>query len=322
MNQKLEEIQKLGIVPVVVVEDSKDAAPLAKALCEGGLPCAEVTFRTEAAEDSIRQMTRKFPEMLIGAGTVLSVEQADRAIGAGAKFIVSPGFNPEVVAHCVKRDVLIIPGCSSPSDIECAMTYGLEAVKFFPAEAAGGLGMIKAMAAPYKKIKFMPTGGINASNMNQYLAYDKILACGGSWMVKESLVKAQQFDEIVALVKKAVVTMLGFELQHVGINSENEREAYQIVQAFEKIFGFDKKDGNSSVFAGDVVEVMKTPYLGKNGHLAVGTNSILRATAYLERQNIEIDMDTAKYKDGKFISVYLKEEIGGFAIHLLQKQEV
>lgn len=204
MNQVLEQIQKIGIVPVVVLDDAKDAEPLAKALVEGGLPCAEVTFRTEAAEESIRIMAEKFPEMLVGAGTVLTTEQVDRAVAAGAKFIVSPGLNPRIVKYCVEKGILITPGCTNPSDIEQALENGLEVVKFFPAEPAGGLPMIKAMAAPYTMMKFMPTGGINAKNVRDYLAYDRIIACGGSWMVKGDLVKAGKFDEIAALAKEAV----------------------------------------------------------------------------------------------------------------------
>ena len=185
MNEVLEKIQKIGIVPVVVLNDAKDAEPLAKALCNGGLPCAEVTFRTDAAEESIRIMSEKYPEMLVGAGTVLTTEQVDRAVAAGAKFIVSPGI-------------------CTPSEAEQAIENGLEVVKFFPAEPAGGLKMIKAMAAPYTGLKFMPTGGINATNVKEYLAYDKILACGGSWMVKGSLVEAGEFDKIEAMTKEAV----------------------------------------------------------------------------------------------------------------------
>ena len=191
MNEVLEKIQKIGIVPVVVLNDAKDAEPLAKALCNGGLPCAEVTFRTDAAEESIRIMSEKYPEMLVGAGTVLTTEQVDRAVAAGAKFIVSPGLNPKVVI-------------CTPSEAEQAIENGLEVVKFFPAEPAGGLKMIKAMAAPYTGLKFMPTGGINATNVKEYLAYDKILACGGSWMVKGSLVEAGEFDKIEAMTKEAV----------------------------------------------------------------------------------------------------------------------
>ena len=204
MNEVLKKIQEIGIVPVVVLNDAKDAAPLAKALCDGGLPCAEVTFRTDAAEESIRIMTEQFPQMLVGAGTVLTTEQVDRAVAAGAKFIVSPGLNPRIVKYCVEKGILITPGCSNPSDIEVALENGLEVVKFFPAEPAGGLNMIKAMAAPYVGVKFMPTGGINPTNIRDYLAYDRILACGGSWMVKGSLVDAGEFDKIEELTREAV----------------------------------------------------------------------------------------------------------------------
>ena len=204
MNEVLKKIQEIGIVPVVVLNDAKDAAPLAKALCDGGLPCAEVTFRTDAAEESIRIMTEQFPQMLVGAGTVLTTEQVDRAVAAGAKFIVSPGLNPRIVKYCVEKGILITPGCSNPSDIEVALENGLEVVKFFPAEPAGGLNMIKAMAAPYVGVKFMPTGGINPTNVRDYLAYDRILACGGSWMVKGSRVDAGEFDKIEELTREAV----------------------------------------------------------------------------------------------------------------------
>lgn len=204
MNKILKQIEETGIVPVVVLNDAKDAEPLAQALCDGGLPCAEVTFRTDAAEESIRIMTEKFPDMLIGAGTVLTTEQVDRAVAAGAEFIVSPGLNPKVVKYCVDKGILIIPGCANPSDVEQAIEYGLEAVKFFPAEQAGGLAYIKAIAAPYVSMKFMPTGGINPDNVKAYLAYDRILACGGSWMVKSGFINAGEFDKIKAMVEEAV----------------------------------------------------------------------------------------------------------------------
>ncbi len=204
MNEILEKIGELGIVPVVVLDDAKDAEPLAEALIAGGLPCAEVTFRTTAAEESIRIMSEKFPEMLIGAGTVLTTEQVDRAVSAGAKFIVSPGLNPKIVAYCVDKGIPITPGTSNASDIEAALEFGLDVVKFFPAEPAGGLEMIKALAAPYVGVKFMPTGGINAENVKSYLAYDRILACGGSWMVKGELVKNGEFDKIREMTAEAV----------------------------------------------------------------------------------------------------------------------
>lgn len=204
MNEILEQFGKIGIIPVIVLDDVKDAEPLGKALMEGGLPCAEVTFRTEAAEESIRIMAQKFPDMLVGAGTVLTTEQVDRAVAAGAKFIVSPGINPKIVDYCVKKDILITPGTCNPSNVETALEFGLDAVKFFPAEQAGGLNYIKAIAAPYVGVKFMPTGGIDAENVKEYLKYDRILACGGSWMVKGDLIKAGNFDKIRELTAEAV----------------------------------------------------------------------------------------------------------------------
>lgn len=200
----LEQLGKTGIVPVVVLEDCEQALPLAEALMKGGLPCVEITFRTDAAEESIRRITKAFPDMLVGAGTVLTTEQADRAIGAGAKFIVAPGLNPKVVRHVLSKHIPMCPGTCTPSDIEGALELGLNHVKFFPAEPSGGLKMIKAIASAYVNVRFMPTGGINAENVKDYLAYNKVFACGGSWMVKGDLIKAGRFDEIERLVKEAV----------------------------------------------------------------------------------------------------------------------
>lgn len=203
MNDILMKIGVTGIVPVVVINDENDSVPLANALIAGGLPCAEVTFRTAAAESAIREISKKFPEMFLGAGTVLTTEQVDRAISAGAKFIVSPGFNPKVVEYCIKNNYPICPGIMTPTELEMALSFDLDVVKFFPAENAGGLKMIKAMSAPYTMMKFMPTGGINANNVCDYLACDKILACGGSWMVKGDLISAGRFDEIERLTSEA-----------------------------------------------------------------------------------------------------------------------
>ena len=204
MSAAAERFAELGVVPVVVLEDAKDAAPLAKALVEGGLPCAEVTFRTAAAEESIRIMASEYPDMFVGAGTVLTIDQVDRAVAAGAKFIVSPGFDPEIVDYCLSKDIPVFPGVITPSEVAQAVKRGLKVVKFFPAEQFGGVATIKAMAAPYVGLKFMPTGGVNAKNLENYLSCDKIVACGGSWMVKGDLVKAGKFDEIKYLTEEAV----------------------------------------------------------------------------------------------------------------------
>jgi 2-dehydro-3-deoxyphosphogluconate aldolase/(4S)-4-hydroxy-2-oxoglutarate aldolase len=198
-----EQFEEFGVVPVVVLNDVKDALPLADALCEGGLACAEVTFRTDAAEESIRVMSEKHPEMLVGAGTVLTIDQVNRAVAAGAKFIVSPGFDPEVVDYCIEKEIPVFPGIVTPSELAQAVKRGLKVVKFFPAEQAGGLAMIKAMAAPYTTVRFMPTGGINAKNLRSYLEFNKIICCGGSWMVKGDLIKAGEFDKIRELTKEA-----------------------------------------------------------------------------------------------------------------------
>ena len=196
MNTVLEKIRKMGIVPVVVIENEKDAVPLADALCNGGLACAEVTFRTAAAGEAIRLMKEAHPEMLVGAGTVLTVDQVDRAVQAGAEFIVSPGFDPEIVDYCIKKKIPVLPGCITPSEAAQAVRRGLSVIKFFPAEQAGGLAFIKAMAAPY-------TGGINPENVKKYLEYDRIFACGGSWMVKGKLITEGRFDEIEKLTREA-----------------------------------------------------------------------------------------------------------------------
>lgn len=204
MNAILEQLSSYGVVPVVVLNDVKDAEPLAKAMVEGGLPVAEVTFRTDAAEESIRIMSQKYPEMLVGAGTVLTIDQVDRAVAAGAKFIVSPGFDPEIVDYCLSKGIVVTPGIITPSELAQAVKRGLEVVKFFPAEQFGGLSTIKALAAPYTQVKFMPTGGISAKNIKDYLGFNKIIACGGSWMVKGDLVKAGEFDKIKDMCAEAV----------------------------------------------------------------------------------------------------------------------
>ena len=198
--QKFEEV---GIIPVVVLNDAKDAEPLGKALMQGGLPAAEVTFRTAAAEESIRIMAEKFPDMLVGAGTVLTTDQVDRAVAAGAKFIVAPGLDEEVVKYCLEKDIPVCPGTQTASEMMKAIKLGLTHVKFFPAENAGGLAMIKAIGAALTALRFMPTGGINATNVVDYLKNDKIFCCGGSWMVKGDMIKAGQFDEIEKKVAEA-----------------------------------------------------------------------------------------------------------------------
>lgn len=318
-DELIKKLKSLGIIPVISIDDSRDSIPLAEALIEGGLPCAEITFRTEAAKDSISMITKQMPSLLVGAGTILNIEQVKIAFDAGAKFIVSPGINLKVVKYCTENNIPIIPGIATPTELELAIELGLDTVKFFPAEGNGGLEYLKAISAPYNKMKFIPTGGITEKNLLTYLAFDKVTACGGSWMVKKEMISNKLFDEIKMKTKEAVQLMLGFTIEHIGINSVNENDALTNAQKVSEYFNFTIKNGNSSIFAGTQIEFIKQVYLGKHGHIAVGTNFIDRALAYLERLGIEINSNTIKEKNGKIISVYLKEEIGGFAFHLLQK---
>lgn len=209
MDSVFNRLKEYKLVPVVKIEDAEKALPLAQALREGGLPCMEVTFRTACAAQVIRSITSAFPDMLVGAGTVLTTGQAEEAVEAGAQFIVSPGLNPTVVRWCLEHGVPVLPGCSTPTDIETALDLGLNVVKFFPAESSGGIGKIKALSAPYSQVRFMPTGGINEKNLSAYLANPNVLACGGSWMVKEDLIRSDNFEEITRLCRRAVALIKG-----------------------------------------------------------------------------------------------------------------
>lgn len=202
MTELLTRISEIGVVPVIkLTNPERDALPLAEALCAGGVPAAEVTFRAAGAAKAIRAMSVAYPQMLVGAGTVLTTDQVKEAADAGAKFVVSPGFNPKTVEYCQSVGMPILPGCTTPSEIEIALGYGLEVLKFFPAEQSGGLAKIKAMSAPFFMVKFMPTGGISLKNLGTYLACPAILACGGSYMVTDELIENARWGEITALCK-------------------------------------------------------------------------------------------------------------------------
>ncbi len=320
-NEMMSELYSIGLIPVIKIENPDDAVPLAKALIDGGLPAAEITFRTACAAEAIKNITEAYPEMLVGAGTVLTCEQVDAAIAAGSKFLVSPGLNPKVTAYALSKGITMLPGCSNPSDIEAALELGLSTVKFFPAEAAGGLKMLKAMAAPYGQLTFMPTGGISADNLLDYLKFGKIVACGGSFMVKDELVKEKKWDEITDLTRNAVKTMLGLEFVHMGINNENADECRRGAELFRLMFGLPLRETSKSIFAGEAFEFMNSKGPGKCGHIAIRTNFVGRAMAYFKRQGFEFDESTVTYDDktGKPKFVYFKDEICGFAIHLVQK---
>lgn len=321
MNKQLELISAVGIVPTIEIDDGEKAVPVANALAAGGLPIAEVTFRTAAAKESIRRISEECPEVLVGAGTVLTCQQVDQALGAGSKFIVTPGFNPDVIRYALSKGALVIPGTSTPGEMEQAMGMGLDAVKFFPAEQNGGAAKLKALAGPYKKLRWLPTGGINTAKMNEYLSCDQVLACGGSWMVKPELIQNEEWSGITALCKEAVRAMLGFKVVHVGMNCKDAAEAERIARLFCRLFDVPYLPNETAVFAGSLVECIKGPYLGAHGHIAIGANNVDRAVYQLEKRGAAFDEASRKVDpEGHTTLIYFKEEIGGFALHLVKNK--
>ena len=319
MEDILQKIHGIGIIPVIAIDDAEQAVPLARALVAGGLPAAEVTFRTAAGEEAIRRIVAEVPEMLVGAGTVLTKDQADRAIAAGSQFIVSPGFNPEITRYVIDKGALMMPGTATPGEMEQAMSMGLKVLKFFPAEQNGGVAKLKALAGPYTDLRWMPTGGVNTKNMMDYLNFDRIVACGGTWMVKKDLIDGQKWDEITAICKEAVQTMLGFSLHHVGIPCGDADKAANTAKAICALFGFPCKAGNSSDFAGPV-ECCKVEFPGERGHIAIGVNNVERAIFHLGLQGVTFDESTRKIDEkGKTKAIYVQGDFGGFAIHLVRK---
>ena len=314
----LKRLAQSGVVPVVVLEDAKDAVPAAKAMLAGGIDVMEITFRTAAAADSIKAVAQECPDMVVGAGTVINLEQCKLAVECGAKFIVSPGYDEETVAWCCDNGIPVTPGCVTPTEIMMALKHGLKVLKFFPANVYGGLSAIKSLAGPFGGVKFIPTGGVNAQNLAEFISSPYIHAVGGSWICPKADIAAGNFDKITALCKEARKTLLGFEVAHIGINTPDADAAMDVCKAFNDAFDFNVKQGNSSNFASTGVEVMKTMFKGANGHIAIRTNKMIPAIAEMERRGYELDMDSVKDKNN-IKAVYFKNEIGGFAVHLLQK---
>jgi 2-dehydro-3-deoxyphosphogluconate aldolase / (4S)-4-hydroxy-2-oxoglutarate aldolase len=319
MTELLQRIKNIGIIPVVKLNDAGKAKELAAALVKGHIPCAEITFRTPAAEESIRVISGELPETLVGAGTVISAELAKKAIDAGARFIVSPGFNPEVVDYCLSRNVPIIPGVNNPSNIEAALGKGLEVLKFFPAEASGGVAMLDALAGPFPQVQFMPTGGVGPSNLADYIRRPNVLAVGGSWMVKPGMIDSDDWNGIEKLCAEASLALQGFSFAHLGINQADAASAAESAALFAD-FGLSLKDGAASLFAGQNIEIMKTPFRGAHGHVGFKTWDIERALSYLEPFGFKPIEATKKKVNDMTTFVYLDRELGGFAIHLIREK--
>ena len=316
-NDVMKRLHGIGIIPAIVLDRVEDAAPLAEALCKGGLPAAEVTYRTACAHDAMIAMKKARPDLIVGAGTVLTKEQVDSAIDAGAEFIVAPGLNPEVVKYCQEKNVPVVPGLSTASELEQALSLGLHTVKFFPAEAMGGIKTIKALCGPYETMTFLPTGGVNEKNMLDYLSFNKIFAVGGTWMVKADLIKNGQFDKIEELSRNAVLKMLGMHVKHVGINC-TEADGRETAEKFANLLQGSVRETSKGYFGSELIEIMVKEHYGTKGHIAIGVNSVERAMAYFRTRGYEFDESTIAYdEDGDAKFVYFKDEIGGFRIHLI-----
>lgn len=319
MRSAIDGIAALGILPVINLEKQEYALPLAKALCAGGIPAIEITLRSNDALSSIKIIKNELPDMIVGSGTVLTREQVDASLEAGADFIVSPGFSTNTVSYCIDRKIPIIPGCITASEIETGIEAGISEFKFFPSEQMGGINTINLLGGPFGSIRFIPTGGLDYHNLSHYLQNEKVLACGGSFMAKSDLIRSGAWDEITRLCIKAMDISLGFTLAHIGINHTSEEDALSTARMFSERFRLPVKVGNSSVFAGSAVECMKMPFCGEMGHIGFYTNSLVRAEAYFLTHGFSIDENSYKYDNkGNVVSFYLKEYISGFAVHVVK----
>lgn len=316
MNEILSRIGDIGIVPIMQLDSADDAAAIAKALKTVGIPLMEIVFRTSAAEESIKRISKEQPDFLIGAGTIITVEQAQKAIDAGAQFIAAPGFNPKVVKHCIDKNIPIIPGCATPTEIEAAIEMGIEAVRFYPAVQMGGVTAMKELAGTYPGIRFLPVGGLTTALACEYIKFDKLLAVGGDFMVEQSIINNKEYDKLAERVAEVLLAMLDLQVGHVGLNCADDSQARQLSNQLADLFSADVMEIPKSYFAGKMFEVMKSPYLGEKGHISIRTTDVPRAYAYFKRKGVPFIEESAGYKNGKLSVIYFKEEYGGFALHL------
>jgi 2-dehydro-3-deoxyphosphogluconate aldolase / (4S)-4-hydroxy-2-oxoglutarate aldolase len=321
MNQKnvMEQLGKMGLVPLAVLDEAKDAVPLAKALQAGGIETMEITFRTDCALECIAAVKKQIPGFITGAGTVLTIKQAQEAVKAGADYIVMPGFDPAIVDWCLENGVAVTPGCATPTEVQAAVAKGLNVIKFFPAEKYGGVKTLTSLSEPFRSVKFMPTGGVGLENLSDYANKDFIFAIGGSWLCPKSEVKAGNWEKITEIAKMSVRKLLDFQVVHVGINTSGVNEADQISGELAGMFGFPQAKGAASTFVGTGFEILHSRGLGANGHVAVDTNSVARAEYYLSKMGVEFSEESRVLNGDKTVALYLKKEFGGFAVHLRQR---
>jgi len=315
-----EQIGLYGIIPVVTIKNAEDSIPIVEALETGGLPLIEVTLRSSGAIAAMERIAAERPDFLLGAGTVDSEEQAESAHNAGAKFLVSPGLNRAVAEYCQDKELPYFPGVITPTEISAAISLGLTTLKLFPAEAAGGMAWLKAVSAPFPDVSFIPTGGINLGNMNDYLRHHAVHACGGSWLTSKQDIASRNKDHIRELCREAVREMLGFSLHHVGTHLPDSRSVARVAERFSDLFKGSLVTGRNSIMVDGKLEIMSENAHSEVGHIAIGTHSLPRAIHYLERHGVNaLEGSEIRSEAGDLIAVYLDVKAGGLAVHLVQK---
>lgn len=316
-NEIVKELELSGIIPLVQIDDIRDALPLVGALTSAGFKIIEIVFRSNAAKDALQLITSKCQNMIIGAGTITSVEQVYQAHNAGAKYIVTPSFNPKVVDKCLELDIPIFPSCSNPTDIEQAVERKLRVVKFFPSELLGGVDMIKAFSRPYPSIRYIPTGGINSGNLNKYLCCKEVLCCAGTFLVNANLLKEGKFNEITKNAHKAINDMLDIKLDRIGINT-TEQEGTKLLKTFSLLSGMNYNDGECSV--GGIEAVYNHNQVGKVGHIVFNSPDLERCLYYLSDRGFEVNKRSVKKNEkGKIIKMDFKGDNAGFIIQLIRR---
>lgn len=319
MTAVLKQLGEIGIIPAVEIEDTEHALSLAGALAAGGLPCAQVCLDAGQGEEAIRRITAGAPGFLVGAGGVLTLEQADRAAAAGARFVTSPAYSPELIAHCSKIGLPVVPRCADAGEAARALAAGLETVGFLPNQGRDGFARLWELAEQYPGLTFLPDGVENA-DLGAYLAYDRVLYCAAYSLVPTDSIAAGRFDEITALCAAAVSAMHGFALAHVGVNAQDEAEAQRCAELLAMMLGCSTRDAGKAVFTGEMVEWMKGPGAGRHGHIGFYANRVDRAMADLARKGFTSD-PAREMRDAanRLTFCYLREEICGFAIHLMER---
>lgn len=315
----LQEISKIGMIPVLNIDKLHRALPLADALQRGGLPLMEVMFRTDVAASCIKEIAKSRPDFLIGAGTILTEDQAKLAVDCGAKFLVAPGFNPKVVKCAQQLQVPIVPGCVSPTEVEAALDLGVKVLKFFPAVQNGGVPAMGLLAGPYRDITFVPTGDLDKKLAFEYLSFNKVAAAGGDFMLKYEDIHSDNYEKIEKDVAETIDLYFNFHVAHVGMNESSEDKAFDLASCLGKCLSKDVVKMQNSTFVGSLIEVMHKPFYHEKGHIAIGTRDATRAYHYLKRKGVEFIEDSVFLNDqGRVTAAYIKEDFAGFALHLMQ----